>query len=56
MLRGESSVRLYTTDDPPRQLAVPAVHCREFDAAAAIGKPLATSTDRSRSVGLRRRE
>lgn len=46
LLAGESSIRLYRTDDIPRPLAIPAARCDDFDAAAALGRPLAGQMDR----------
>ncbi len=52
MLAGESCIRHYTTDDPPRPLAIPAVRCTGFDADAALGKPVANMADRYAQLGL----
>ena len=52
LLRGESCVRPYCTDDKPRPLAMPAVRCADFDAGAVLGKALAGSTDRFAQLGL----
>lgn len=48
----ESAVTHLRTDDKPSPLALPMVLCRHFDAAAAIGKPLAALTDRFAQLGL----
>lgn len=52
ILRGESCVRHYVTDDIPRPLAMPAVRCADFSAEAALGKPLAGSMDRFCQLGV----
>lgn len=46
VLKGESAVRHYETDDKPQGLSIPAVRCTEFNAENAIGRPLAASMDR----------
>lgn len=51
MLRGESCIRHYVTDDIPRPLSMPAVRCTDFSADAALGKPLASSMDRFCQLG-----
>jgi 3-oxoacyl-[acyl-carrier-protein] synthase II len=48
----ESAVIHHRIDDKPSPLAMPMVLCRQFDAAAAIGKPLAGLTDRFAQLGL----
>lgn len=48
----ESAVVHYRTDDRPRPLDMPLTLCRHFDAAAVLGKPLATTTDRFAQLGL----
>lgn len=52
LLDGESFVRLHTIDQPPRPITQPAIHCADFNADAAIGRPLASSTDRSVQMAL----
>lgn len=52
LLRGESCIRPYFTDDKPRPLAMPAVRCADFDTGAVLGKALAGSTDRFAQLGL----
>jgi 3-oxoacyl-[acyl-carrier-protein] synthase II len=47
-----SAVTHHLTDDKPRPLSLPMVLCRQFDAAAALGKPLASMTDRFAQLGL----
>ena len=52
MLRGESAIRLYTREDNvPRPLAIPAVRCESFDAAAALGRSLPYTMDRYSQLG-----
>lgn len=48
----ESAITHHRTDDKPRPLSLPLVLCRDFDAAAAIGKPLAALTDRFAQLAL----
>jgi 3-oxoacyl-[acyl-carrier-protein] synthase II len=52
LLRGESCVRHYATDDKPRALSLPAVRCADFDAEAVLGKALAGGADRYAQLGL----
>lgn len=52
LLRGDSAVGHYRTDDHPRPLALPAVRCAGFDANAVLGKALAGSADRYAQLGL----
>ena len=52
LLAGESAVRFLQTDDRPRQLAMPFVDCRDFDAEAALGRPLASLLDRFARLGV----
>jgi 3-oxoacyl-[acyl-carrier-protein] synthase II len=51
LLRGESCVRHYATDDRPRPLSMPAVRCADFDAEQVLGKALAGSMDRFAQLG-----
>ena len=52
MLRGESAIRLYKREDMGlRPLAVPAVRCEKFDAAAVLGGPLSYTMDRYSQLG-----
>lgn len=48
----ESAVAHHTIDDTQRPFSVPLVLCRGFDAAATIGKPLASMTDRFAQLAL----
>jgi 3-oxoacyl-[acyl-carrier-protein] synthase II len=52
LLRGESCVRHYLTDDKPRPLSIPAVRCADFDAGTVLGKALAGAADRFSQLGL----
>lgn len=52
LVRGESAIRHYTTDDKPRALAMPAVWCDQFDVDGLLGKPLAGAMDRFSQLGM----
>lgn len=52
LLHGESAVRHLQTQDEPRPLSMPFVSCRDFDAGAALGKPLASMMERFSHLGL----
>lgn len=52
ILRGESAIRHYLTEDKPRPLSIPAVRCADFDADDALGRPLAGSMDRFSQLAL----
>jgi 3-oxoacyl-[acyl-carrier-protein] synthase II len=52
LLEGESFVRLFTIDEPPKPVTQPAIHCADFNADALLGRPLASSTDRSVQMAL----
>ncbi len=52
LLAGESFIRLHTADEPPRAVTQPAVRCDGFDADALLGRPIASSTDRSVQMAL----
>ena len=52
LMRGESAIRHYVTDDKPRALSMPAVWCDNFDADAQLGKPLAGTMDRFSQLGM----
>lgn len=52
LLAGESFIRHYRTDDPPRGLSMPAVRCEAFDADKLVGKTLAGSMDRFAQLGV----
>ena len=49
---GQSALRLYTTDDIPRPIAVPAVRCAGFSAEARLGRALAGMMERFAQLGL----
>lgn len=46
LLQGDSAIRLFVADAPPRPLAMPAAHCPDFAPDARLGRPLAASMDR----------
>ncbi|MDQ7745888.1 beta-ketoacyl-[acyl-carrier-protein] synthase family protein [Hydrogenophaga pseudoflava] len=52
LLAGRSAVRLLQTEDKPRPLCMPFVTCSGFDAAAALGKPLAGMMERFAHLGV----
>ncbi|MEZ5706632.1 MAG: beta-ketoacyl-[acyl-carrier-protein] synthase family protein [Burkholderiaceae bacterium] len=52
LLKGVSAVRFLQTEDKPRPLAMPFVTCRSFDAAEALGKPLASMMERFSQLGV----
>ena len=52
LLNGVSAVRYLHTEDKPRPLAMPFVICRSFDAAEALGKPLASMMERFSQLGV----
>ena len=52
LMRGESSIRHYVTDDKPRALSMPAVWCDKFSAEETLSKPLAGAMDRFSHLGL----
>ncbi|MGM9428333.1 beta-ketoacyl-[acyl-carrier-protein] synthase family protein [Hydrogenophaga sp. MI9] len=52
LLAGRSAVRFLQTEDKPRPLAMPFVNCHEFDANAALGKPLAGMMERFAHLGV----
>ena len=49
---GDSAVRLYVTDDIPRPIRTPAVHCAAFDGAARVGRGLSSMMERFAQLGL----
>jgi 3-oxoacyl-[acyl-carrier-protein] synthase II len=52
LLRGESCVSHYSTDDKPRPLSLPVARCTDFNAGEVLGKALAGSADRYAQLGL----
>lgn len=52
LMAGHSAVQWLQTDDRPRPLAMPFVRCAQFDAVAALGKPLAGMMDRFAHLGV----
>jgi len=51
-IRGESSIRHYSTNDIPVPISIPAVHCENFDGDAILGKPRTISMDKFAQMGL----
>lgn len=51
-LRGESSISFYQTEDKPKAIASPALHCLGFSAEGRIGRAAASSMDRYSQLGL----
>lgn len=52
LIAGRSAVSHLVTDDVPRPLSLPFVRCAGFDAAAALGKPLAGMMERFAHLGV----
>lgn len=52
ILAGDSCIRLHVTHDIPRPLSLPAAVCADFDADAALGRPLASTMDRFAQLGM----
>lgn len=52
LLAGQSAVQLYRRDNEPRPVAIPAVTCAGFDAAALFGRGHANTMDRFSQLGL----
>jgi len=51
LMRGESAIRLYVSEEGPHPLAIPAARCADFDAAARLGRARANSMDRFSQIG-----
>ena len=51
-IRGESSIRHYSTRDVPVPISIPAVYCPNFDGDEILGKPRTISMDRFSQMGL----
>ena len=51
-IRGESSIRHYSTNDIPVPISIPAVYCANFNGDAILGKPRTISMDRFSQMGL----
>jgi 3-oxoacyl-[acyl-carrier-protein] synthase II len=49
---GHSALRLYTTEDIPRAISVPAVQCTGFSANARLGRALAGMMERFAQLGF----
>ncbi|MHB9020591.1 MAG: beta-ketoacyl-[acyl-carrier-protein] synthase family protein [Halothiobacillus sp.] len=52
MLAGESAITGYETQDKPRGLSLPAVHCAQFEPADRIPKHVLGAMDRFAQLGL----
>lgn len=52
LMAGRSAVSHLVTDDVPRPLSLPFVRCAGFDAATALGKPLAGMMERFAHLGV----
>lgn len=52
LLAGRSAVRYLLTEDKPTPLSMPFVTCSDFDAHAALGKPLANMMERFAQLGV----
>ncbi len=51
LLAGESFIRLFRHPQAAATLAIPAVHCADFDALAAVGRIQASTMDRYSQLG-----
>lgn len=51
-LRGESSISFYQTQDKPKPVGSPALHCSAFSAEDRIGKALSSAMDRYSQLGM----
>ena len=51
-VRGESSIRLYSTNDVPVPISIPAVYCASFNGDELLGKPRTISMDKFSQMGL----
>jgi 3-oxoacyl-[acyl-carrier-protein] synthase II len=51
-IRGESSIRHYSTNDIPAPISIPAVYCASFNGDEILGKPRTISMDRFSQMGL----
>jgi 3-oxoacyl-[acyl-carrier-protein] synthase II len=49
---GDSALRLYTTEDIPRAISIPAVRCAGFSADARLGRALAGMMERFAQLGF----
>lgn len=46
MVQGDSAIRLFAAEAPPRPLLMPAAYCADFVPEAVLGRPLAATMDR----------
>ena len=51
-LRGESSIRHYSTDDIPVPISIPAVYCSRFNGDEILGKQRTVAMDRFTQMGV----
>ena len=51
-IRGESSIRHYSTNDIPIPISIPAVYCANFNGDEILGKPRTISMDKFSQMGL----
>jgi len=51
-VRGESSIRHYSTNDVPVPISIPAVYCASFNGDELLGKPRTISMDKFSQMGL----
>lgn len=51
LLAGESAVRQFVSDEPPKPLSTPFVSCTQFEPEAVLGKPLALMMERFAQLG-----
>ena len=51
-IRGESSIRHYSTGDSPVPISIPAVYCANFNGDEILGKPRTISMDKFAQMGL----
>lgn len=52
ILLGQSSITFFKSDEQPKPIASPALHCTGFSAERTIGKALASGMDRYSQLGL----
>jgi 3-oxoacyl-[acyl-carrier-protein] synthase II len=51
-LRGESSIRHYSTQDAPAPISIPAVYCSSFNGEERLGKQRTITMDRFTQIGV----
>ncbi|MEN9903415.1 MAG: hypothetical protein RL651_2079 [Pseudomonadota bacterium] len=52
ILLGQSSITFFQSDEQPKAIAAPALHCTGFSAERTIGKALASGMDRYSQLGV----